>query len=346
MSIYLSMANLGWQPFFQHQLSLKDLELLKPFRVIEQHKSVVSLSNGTQEINLELSHLIPQLVVGDWILLDSNNRFQRLLERKSLFARKAAGTKVESQLIASNVDTAFIMCSLNEDFNLSRLERFLTLVNESNTDSIILLTKSDLSPDSAQQITEVQKSLPNVHAEAINCLDPEIVKTLSPWLSQGQTITLLGSSGVGKSTLTNVLFGADIQTTHEIRINDSKGRHTTTTRSLIPTSSGALLLDTPGMREVQIFNSDEGLSKTFSDIEMLAKKCQFKDCAHISEPGCAVQKAIGNDQLEERRFNNYKKLQRENRLNSATIAEKRSNDKSLSKYYKFTQKESRKLKGR
>jgi ribosome biogenesis GTPase len=341
-----TLANLGWQPFFQQQLSLTDLNSAEPGRIIEQHKSEIIVSTELGVINIHLLPNMPQMVVGDWILLDSNQNFIRLLDRKTCFSRKAPGSKLKQQLISANIDTAFIVSSMNEDFNLNRIERFLAMVNEAGAEPVLILTKSDQTQTPEYFIEQAHSLDSNLFVESINSLDKGSVDKLQPWVKCGNTIVMLGSSGVGKSTLTNTLLGDALQTTAEIRVEDAKGRHTTTSRSLIGLSGGGLILDTPGMREIQIVDCKEGLANTFADIEQYATHCRFNDCKHNSEPGCAVQQAIENEELEQRRLMNYKKLLREEALNSASLSEKRANDKALSKYYETTQSQSSKLKGR
>jgi ribosome biogenesis GTPase len=346
MSDFTSLANLGWHAFFQQQLSLEEWENSLPVRVIAQHKSELKLALEDETITLALTHHMPDMVVGDWLLLNPEKQFIRLLERKTLFSRKAAGSKHQKQLISANVDTAFILCSMNDDFNLNRIERFLSLVNESEAEAVVILSKCDqaLSPD--DYIQSVQSLDPLLMVEAINCLDVKSVLQLAPWVKKGNTIAVLGSSGVGKSTLTNTLMGDEIQTTHGIREEDSKGRHTTTRRSLMALKGGALILDTPGMREIQLADCKEGISNTFADIEQLARQCRFLDCQHQSEPGCAIQKALKNEDLDPRRLTNYQKLLKEDALNSANLAERRASDKALGKYYKTTLAQAALLKGR
>ncbi len=342
----LALPQLGWQPFFQQQLSLDEWGESKPARVIEQHRSELKVATEEGEVTVLLQASMPEMVVGDWLLLDADNQFDRLLDRKTLFARKAAGTKIDKQLISANVDTAFIMSSMNDDFNLSRIERFLALANEADAEPVVILTKADLTEDPDSYVQQVQAIDQFLSVIAINGLDTTALEKLSPWLKTGATVALLGSSGVGKSTLANTLLGEQTLATGGIREDDSKGKHTTTSRSLNPLPSGALILDTPGMRELQLADNKEGISKTFADIEALAEQCKFNDCSHNSEPGCAVQKAIQSGELDLRRFNNYQKLLREEALNSASLAERRSNDKALHKFYKSTQSEAAKLKGR
>lgn len=346
MSNFSSLSDLGWQPFFQQQLSLDEWDETSPARVIEQYKSEITVATEPGVFNIPLLATMPEMVVGDWLLLDSQQHVMRLLDRKTCFSRKAAGSKLKRQLISANVDTAFIVSSMNDDFNLNRIERFLSLVNESGAEPIVLLSKSDQSETPLSFVAQVQALDPFLMVESINCLDTESTNKLSPWTKQGTTIAVLGSSGVGKSTLINTLLGKEQQSTGGIREDDDKGRHTTTRRSLISLGAGGMILDTPGMREIQIADCKEGIATTFADIEAYAEQCKFSDCQHQAEPGCAVQQAIVSGDLDQRRLNNYLKLLREEAFNSASLSERRSSDKALGKYYKHTLSEAHKLKGR
>lgn len=346
MSNFTSLTGLGWQPYFQQQLSLDEWDGTIPARVIEQYKSEVTVATESDVFNIALLATMPEMVVGDWLLLDSQQHLLRVLDRKTCFSRKAAGSKLKRQLISANVDSAFIMTSMNDDFNLNRIERFLSLVNESGADSVIVLSKSDQSEFPESYIAQIQELDPFLMVEAINCLNAESVKKLSPWIKQGTTIAVLGSSGVGKSTLINTLLGKERQSTGGIREDDDKGRHTTTRRSLISLDAGGLILDTPGMREIQMADCKEGIATTFADIEAYARQCKFSDCQHQTEPGCAVQKAVDSGELDQRRLNNYLKLLREEALNSASLSERRSKDKALGKFYKHTLSQAHELKGR
>ncbi len=350
MSDFAALAKLGWQAYFQQQLSLDDWEYATAARVVEQHRSQLTLAtvtaNGIEHITLAITESMPALVVGDWVLLDKSGKFQSVLERKTLFQRKAAGTQVKPQLISANIDTAFIVSSMNEDFNLNRLERFLALVNESGAEPVVILSKADEVDSPEDYVTQVQALDPGLAVEAINGLDADSVSQLDVWMAGGTTIGVLGSSGVGKSTLINTLLGEARQSTSGIREDDAKGRHTTTRRSLITLPNGALILDTPGMREIQLAECKEGIATTFADIEELALSCKYGDCQHQSEPGCAVLEAVEQGDLDERRLLNYQKILREEALNSASLMEKRAKDKALGKFYKHTLNESRKLKGR
>ena len=346
MSDTLTLDSLGWQPFFQQQLSLTEWESSVPARVVELHRSEIRVLSELGDTTIALQHNMPAMVVGYWVLLCHGGSFQRLLERKTTFQRKSAGSEVRSQLISANVDTAFIVCSINDDFNLGRLERYLAVVNEAGAEPVIVLSKEDLVEEPAQWVNQVQRANPGVMVESVNALSEESLAKLAPWLVRGNTIAVLGSSGVGKSTLINTLVGSERQQTGDIRTDDSKGRHTTTSRTLIRLEHGALMLDTPGMREIQLTDSERGIEVTFADISELARDCRFSDCQHETEPGCAVQSAVARGDIDERRLQSYKKLRREDALNSASLAERRSADKTLGKFYKRTLSETGKLKGR
>lgn len=343
---------MGWQAFFQQQLTLEEYQSTTIARIAAQHRSGFQLLTGTGTIKLTGTGTItlpqnpnfPPMTVGDWILLDEEQKFVRCLERSSLFQRKAAGTKASYQLIAANIDTLFIVCSLNDDFNLNRIERYLALANEAQVEAVVVLTKADLCEDAETQRAEVQRLDPILMVETVNALDSESVSQLSGWCKQGKTVAVMGSSGVGKSTLLNTLMASETQLTGGIREDDSKGRHTTTSRSLHQLPHGGLLIDTPGMRELQLTDCEAGVSETFSDIEKIARECRFSDCQHQSEPGCAIQSALSQGSIDERRLNNYFKLLREQARNSATLAEQRAASKQFGKMVRSVQNESRYLK--
>lgn len=339
-----TLSSLGWRPFFQQQLDLSEWENCQAARVVEQHKSELQIATDTELLTLPVLPNMPTATVGDWMLLDSEKNFVRLLDRATCFRRMAAGSKVADQLIAANIDTAFIVCALNEDFNLNRIERFLCIANDAGVEPIVVLSKADLCAE-ILPMQEKVRALGHFCVFAINCTDALQAQALLPWCKTGQSVVLLGSSGAGKSTLTNTLLGEHIQKTKEIRGDDGKGRHTTTRRSIFRMPDGALILDTPGMREIQLAVSEEGVASTFSDIEELADKCKFSDCHHRDEPGCAVKRAVENGELDLRRLQNFHKLMREQAINSASLAERRAGDKLLGKMYKRIQKENSLKKG-
>ncbi|MEH6651950.1 MAG: ribosome small subunit-dependent GTPase A [Motiliproteus sp.] len=341
MTNSVSLAQLGWKPFFQQQLTLDEWEHAIVARVVEQHRSNLELMTEQGRILLPITPQMPVLTVGDWLLLNAEEKFARALERLSLFSRKAAGSQVAVQLIAANVDTVFVVCSLNKDFNLSRIERYLALASEAGVEPVVVLTKSDCCDDAHSYVGQVQSLNSLLLVEAVNGLDPDSVSALKPWCGEGKTVAFVGSSGVGKSTLVNTLIGQQQQVSATIREEDGKGRHTTTARSLHPMPFGGWLLDTPGMRELQLADCQQGVEDTFAEIGELAEQCQFSDCQHQGEPGCAVVAAIDDGGLDARRLSNYQKLMREQALNGASLAEKRSRDRNLSRYYRSVQSQAR-----
>lgn len=324
---------LGWRPFFQQQIDLDHWEC-PVCRVVAQHRNRLELLSDAGATELAVAPDMPAMTVGDWVLLGPEGQFLRLLERQSLFHRKAPGKKVKVQLIAANVDTLFIVTSLNEDFSLNRIERYLSLANEARVEPVVVLSKADLCPDPERFGREVQGLDALLAVVTINCLDAGEIDKLQPWCGSGNTVALMGSSGVGKSTLVNTLLDDIIQATGSIRTRDGTGRHVTTGRSLHPMKDGGLLLDTPGLRELQLADCDAGVTSTFADIATLGEQCRFSDCRHGEEPGCAVQAAIACGELDARRLSSYRKLLREQALNSATLAEKRARDKRFGKMIK------------
>jgi ribosome biogenesis GTPase len=344
MSLALSLNQLGWQPFFQQQLNLDEYEQNTIARVIAHHRSEYIVRTERETLNLPVKSSMPVMVIGDWFLLDEQNQFVRLLERKSLFKRKSAGSKLAEQFITANVDKVFIVCSLNNDFNLNRIERYLALVHEAEVEPIIVLTKQDLCRDAEEKRLSVQALDPMLMVESVNALDANSCHSLMAQCRAGQTLSVLGSSGVGKSTLVNTLQGIETQETSGIREDDSKGRHTTTARTMHFLPTGAVLIDTPGMRELQLTDTEDGVKRTFADIDALAERCRFADCQHASEPGCAVRQAIEAGELEPRRLNNYLKLLAEQARNTASLHEVRAKDKQFGKMVKSVVSDSRQIK--
>jgi ribosome biogenesis GTPase len=253
--------------------------------------------------------------VGDWVALRAIAQGEAILHavlpRRTKFSRRAAGTREDEQVIAANVDVALIICGLDGDFNLRRMERYLTLVHECGADPVLVLNKSDLCLDLKARLDAAQTVARGIPVVPISSTTVEGIAPLAPYLRAGKTFVLLGSSGVGKSTLLNRLSGEDLQRTSAVRDSDGRGRHTTTRRELIVLPQGAILIDTPGMRELQLWANQESLDQTFDDIAELAQYCRFRDCAHQVEAGCAVRDALASGELAAPRWESYRKLQSE-----------------------------------
>lgn len=329
--------HLGWSPFFRQQLRDDEGERITA-RVAEVQRSGLTLWHAGGELQVVLGGRWFQLppedrpTVGDWVVLNERgDAIERVLERKTLLKRLAAGRVAEVQLIAANVDTLFLVTSANADFNPARLERYLALALEAGVEPVLVLTKIDLCDDPDAYLDAARALRRGLVVEAVDARDPATLRGLAAWCAPGQTIALLGSSGVGKSTLLNALAGRALQLTGSIRDDDGKGRHTTTFRSLHPLPGGALVVDNPGMRELAFVDSDAGLAEIFDDIEGLAAQCRFRDCAHEAEPGCAVQGAIAAGHLDERRLASFRKLRREEQYNSESLAQRRARGRDFDK---------------
>jgi ribosome biogenesis GTPase len=331
MTTSFTLSQLGWSTFFQQQLTLDEWEGYYPARVVAHHRTHLDLISEQGATQLQHHDRLPPMTVGDWLLLNSEGCFHRCLERLSLFSRKAPGRTIEEQLIAANINTVFVVVSLNADFNLNRIERYLALIKEAESEPVVVLTKADLCEDPDQYLQQVRSLDPLLMVEAVNALDAHDLQKLEAWLTPGSTVALLGSSGVGKSTLLNTITDSLQQKTAAIRDDDGKGRHTTTARSLHLSTRGALIVDTPGMRELQLADCEHGVEETFAEITQLANQCRYKDCEHDQEPGCAVRQAIEEGTLEARRLQSFHKLKREQQFNAATLAEKRAKDRSFSR---------------
>ena len=335
------LLELGLSPFFTQQLSFDEIEHGQLARVFQVQRSLLIVGNGSTTWSVSPGGNWFQMpaeeraTVGDWLVLDSHGeKILRLLDRKSVFKRVAAGTKIDVQLMAANIDILFIVSSCNEDFNESRLERYLALAREAGVDPVIILTKADLTRE-AQEFRERAETVGGGSpVELVNALAPSSLASVKKWISKGTTIALAGSSGVGKSTLVNSLAGQILASTGNIREQDAKGRHTTTYRELFVLPAGGLLIDLPGIRELRLGEVGTGVNEVFDDIDVLARQCRFADCQHHDEPGCAVQLAIQAGTLDERRLKNYEKLAREDARHSATLAEQRQKDKAFGKMVK------------
>ncbi len=335
---------LGWRPFFQGQIDA-DADI-RPARVLSVHRDRVEIAGEGLHETAELSPKAAamQITVGDWILIDEQRHIVKRLERFGAFRRRAAGTGADVQIIAANVDTLFIVTSANRDFNIARLERYLAIAHDAGAFPIIVITKADTVESTEEFLAAASGLAPGVLVEALNALDPHDVEVLRPWCEAGQTVALLGSSGVGKSTLTNTLTGEHLHT-RAAREDDQRGRHTTTSRSMHQLPHGGWLIDTPGMRELQLVDVGNALGDVFSEVIALAARCRFSDCSHETEPGCAVQLAIDEGRLDAERLRRYRKLQAEDRRNSESVAERRSRDKGFGKMVRAVMAEKQQEKG-
>ena len=312
------LTNLGWQAFFDAQVTGAKLAQTPPVRVLEIRRSGVHVAgDGINQVLAPRS----DVTVGDWLLLDQSDPSQsELLARKSLLKRRAPGKEPQVQLIAANIDTAFIVSSCNQDFNIARLERYIALVLEAEITPVILLTKPDLAAEVEGYVLEAARISPDVEVLSVNARSQAPREMLARWCKPGQTIGFLGSSGVGKSTLSNALIGHSKIATQTIREDDARGRHTTTSRRIHLLPEGGLVMDTPGMRELQLTDAASGISGLFADLEELAAQCKFRDCSHRAEPGCAVRAAVEAGAVDPERLARWRRLTEEEAINSASLS--------------------------
>ena len=341
-----TLDSLGFNPFFSEQLetykstisaTTPDVPLI-PARVVveyqDRYRIITADGYGFAQLSGNLlreatADRLRRPAVGDWVLVRTDDgqaypaadssaadalavgTIVHLCDRRTRFVRQAAGRRTSAQVVAANVDTVFVVTSFNRDFNPRRIERFLTTVWDSGARPVIVVNKLDLTEDPGPQLAELEAVAPGVPAAMVSAKQRIGEAELRAHIADGETVALVGSSGVGKSTLINWLVGRDVQEVAEIRSSDAKGRHTTTHRELIPMPGGGLLIDTPGMRELQLWTVGAGVDDTFGDVAGLAENCRFRDCGHQREPGCAIREAVAAGELDEDRVESYFKLQRE-----------------------------------
>jgi ribosome biogenesis GTPase / thiamine phosphate phosphatase len=353
------LTALGWDETLAEQFEPHRAAGLVPGRVAVQHRGAYDVLTELGELRCdvagrlydEASSPADLPVVGDWVAVaprvdEGAGTVQAVLPRRTKFSRKTAWQATEEQVVAANVDVVFIVTSLNEDLNLRRLERYLILARESGAEPVVLLTKSDLANDVDDVVADVRSITFDIPVHAVSSVSGEGLTELDRYLRPGVTATLLGSSGVGKSTLINRLAGEELLATQELRA-DGRGRHTTTRRELVQLPSGALVIDTPGMRELQLWVADEGLEESFADVTELFEHCRFSDCRHESEPGCAVKAALADGTLAPERWQSYLQLQAElehleRRIDKRAAAEQRRRWRSLAR----SARDARRAKGR
>lgn len=316
--------NENWSSKWDERWKETEDKRLVPGRIVgdfgSKYRVMTDLGETWGELSGKLRHTFVASgdfpAIGDWVALSMQDGGEHailhgILPRHSVISRKVAGNTQEEQIVASNVDTLFLVSALNDDFNVRRMERYLIMAWNSGANPVILLTKADLCLDAESKIAEMESAAPGVPVHAVSALQDNGREKLLPYIGSGQTVALTGSSGCGKSTMVNWLCGKNLQLTQDVREGDSRGRHTTTHRELFIMPDGGIIVDTPGMRELQLWEDEGGLDLAFSDISSLAAACRFSNCRHEREEGCAVLEAVHNGELEEKRLLNYRKTQRE-----------------------------------
>ncbi|MFC1478200.1 ribosome small subunit-dependent GTPase A [Candidatus Margulisiibacteriota bacterium] len=318
------LASLGWDNFFEDAFKQLGTEGLVPARVIRQNMHIYLAQCAEGVLRAEVSGKLRNDIeaaggfpaVGDWVAIQPLYRERQavihaVLPRKSKFSRKAAGRTTEEQIVAANIDTGFLISGLDHDFNPRRIERYVTLAWNSGASPVVVLNKSDLVTNIDERIVQAEQAAPGVPVISVSALSAQGLDQLLPYLAPEQTVAFLGSSGAGKSTLINTLLGEERLAVSEVREDDSRGRHTTTHRELIILPGGAMVIDTPGLREIQLWGDADDLVASFPEIEALAVNCRFRDCTHETEPGCAVLAAVESGELDSGRYQSYLKLRQE-----------------------------------
>ena len=348
----MHLKEIGYNQYIEAQYNSINCKEQKLARISAEHKNLYKIITEDGEFLAEIAGKMYHRTnnnshfpaVGDWVIIKEMSGtekvlIEKLIPRKTKVSRNVAGKRTEEQIIAANMDYIFIVNGLDNDFNLNRIERYLTIAWDSGAKPVIILNKSDLcnNEEIKKKKTEVENNAYGVPVHVISCKNKTGIKELEKYFKQGKTTALLGSSGVGKSSLINIFLGEERQETNETRESDGKGRHTTTSRELIILPDGGIIIDTPGMREIQLWGRNDGITGVFSDIEEIAQKCKFNDCAHTHEPHCAVKRAVEEGKLAKKRLENYHKMKRE--LLYLKRKEMMSADKiEYNKWYEITKK--------
>ncbi len=343
-----NLIALGYGPYWQDLLSERDESSYKLARVVAVHKESYLISQGEGEAFAELSgkvlytadSVLQLPTVGDWVFADFYDEehaiIHELIPRRTLLKRKTPGKSIDFQLIASNINTAFVVQSLDDNFNVRRLERYLVMIHDAGIRPVILLSKCDLmSADRLQsKLLEIKEIYPDITLVHLSAESGVNIDTLAALLMPGDTYCFVGSSGVGKTTLVNHLLGSESFVTKPVSKKENKGRHTTTHRHLVRLQEGALLIDTPGMRELGTISVETGIEEAFADIERLSLSCKYNGCQHIDERGCSVRSAIDTDVLSKDRYKNFISMKKESDFNNLSYLDKKKKDKHLGKTIK------------
>lgn len=352
----MELEHLGWNNFFEKNFRNCADQGYGVGRVYLENRRSFWLYTKVGEIKADVSgKMIYQAdsrsdfpAVGDWVVFrlqeDKGKAIiHSILPRKSKFSRKVPGSSIEEQIVATNIDTVMLVSGLDNDFNLRRIERYLVMVSASGAKSVILLNKADLCVDLESRLAEVKRIAPSVPVIPISATHDEQLTAFDSFIKEGETVALLGSSGVGKSTITNHLLGGERQKVQEVRMGDDRGRHTTTKRELIVLPNGGLIIDTPGMRELQLWVSEEGLENSFEDIDAFTAQCFYSNCEHNNTRGCAIEAALEDGSLDHARWENHNKLQKElayitEKHDASAAQTKKKNIKKITRQFNKNQK--------